>query len=41
MDEMRNFGRLFDINREVETDLSEELLVLVMIAAVDVAAEEE
>ena len=38
---MSFFGRLFDFNRDGETDFSEELLGLGMIAAVAGAAEEE
>ena len=41
VDEMSFFGRLFDFNRDGETDFSEELLGLGMIAAVAGAAEEE
>lgn len=38
---MSFFGRLFDFNRDGETDLSEELFGLGMVAAVASAAEEE
>ena len=41
VDEVSFFGRLFDFNRDGETDFSEELLGLGMIAAVAGAAEEE
>lgn len=41
VDEVSFFGRLFDFNRDRETDFSEELLGLGMIAAVAGAAEEE
>lgn len=41
MDEVSFFGKLFDFNRDGETDFSEELLGLSMIASVASAAEEE
>ena len=41
VDEVSFFGRLFDFNRDGETDFSEELLGLGMIAAVAGAAEDE